>query len=171
MKPPSSFKIGDFYLYERDNKFGTIRYFLGLVIQNGVGGAFKQPRFLILASSDESSMSAGQYLSPVSPIELQERIIAELQEHRTNVFPSYHFSKTDFLMQTFHRSPFHTETTPYILYLPPDFLKLVKTRRELECILSDHFLPMPEYQHASILRFFSTLQASFASSTPPISLL
>lgn len=177
MKASTSFEIGDFYLYERDNPLEQTRYFLGLVTQNGLSGSFKQPRFLILASSKESNMNGGHHLATKTPIELQERMIVELKENRTHTPGSYQFPKTDFLLQT-HRPDFfytpdslHTETYPYVLYLSPQFLESVKTRKHLESILSDYFPLMPEKQYASTLRFFSAFHMFFESSIAPISLL
>lgn len=167
MNTPAPFQTGDFYLYERNNKFGEEFRLLGVVIQNGIGGLLKQPRLLILAVTDGFKIHSETYLTTTSSLKLQQKMITELQENRNNMSTIYEFPKNHFELENSTTN----DIDPYVLYLATPNLERIETKQQLESVLSEHFLPMQEYQYSSILHFYRSLHTPFDSlDTPTLSL-
>lgn len=154
------YTVGDFYLYTSDEA----RYsFIGMVCQRDVGGHFNYPRHINLADGREEPRHTSILFSN-APIEDQEKLLNYIQAIRTSG-SSQDFLKDDFFVSIKKRNGY-AFLVPVVRYVDPTRCTPIKTVKELEYHLQA-FFPMPEYQHASIIRMFNTIYPQFKSAQPP----
>lgn len=153
-------QVGNFYAYtSNDPRYSAIN----ILCQRQVGGHFDYPRYIVLADGREEARET-TILASNGPIEYQENLLHYLKETRASG-SNQDFPKPDFFVSLKKRNGY-AFLVPVVRYANPAQSVLINTVEELQQHL-ERFLPMPEYQHASIIRMFNTLHPRFQSTESP----
>lgn len=150
------FTVGDFYLYR--NPLGEAHYIVVTIQKKSMLSSEKQARTVILAGDPEDFID---FCITRGTIEEQEQLIYYIKEMRASG------SEENFDKKPFTRMEHGTR--PSNLMCAPLDMKRCTPIRSLEALqeaLQD-FLPMQEYQHASVIRFFKSIHMDFHSTQPP----
>lgn len=153
------FTVGDFYLYR--NRLGQARY-VGVVIQKKpVNPSQKEEARMLLLTGFQDDIFKATFHPTTEPVEEQDRFIHYIKRMRTSN------SAEDFVKRDFaHVSQGSGEAVPACGRLHMKHCTPIRDLVTLEQALQE-FLPMSEYQHASVIRFFKSIQMDFQSTQPP----
>jgi len=152
------FTVGDFYLYR--NPLGQPRYIAVTIQKKSMIPSKKEVRTLVLAGDSEDIFDLNFCITR-GTIEEQEQLIAYIKQMHASGSEE-HFDK-----KRFARIEHGTQkTTPTCARLDMKRCTPIRSLEDLEEALQD-FLPMQEYQHASVIRFFKSIHMEFKSTQPP----
>lgn len=149
---------------------GTFTYFvnpqndsrrtIGMVCQTEKGGLFNTARHIILADT-KGKGAVKNYIFTTAQYPLQEALISYFKE-TIALQSTRNFNKLDFQTQQQTK----LSLVPAVHIYPEEKATLITSLTQLESIL-ENFLPLSEYQYASIIRVFKTFHRDFQSSTTP----
>lgn len=152
------FTVGDFYLYR--NPLGEARYITVTIQKKSMLSSKKEVRTLVLAGDPEDLLDFNFCITR-GTIDEQEELIAYIKEMRASG------SEENFDKKRFARTEHGTEqSSPTCARLHMKRCTPIRSLESLEEHLQD-FLPMQEYQHASVIRFFKSIHMDFHSTQPP----
>lgn len=152
------FRVGNFYLYR--NPLGEARYIAVTIQKKFTVFSKKEVRTLVLAGDPEDVIDFSFCITR-GTIDEQEELIAYIKEMRASG------SEENFDKKRFARIEHGTQkSSPTCARLDMKRCTPIRSLEVLEEALQD-FLPMQEYQHASVIRFFKSIHMDFHSTQPP----